>query len=372
MLCEEAAPMHVDENSPYVDSTHDTLPLPPPLASESGTSSCCRSESTAATSATLETALNLYSPGLAGHLSVESFAARPHLSTEYSSTSSVSQADTEIIDICSPDKTVSGSPAPKTEPSEPLLPTAPSATEFLAPPAPLIKPRPIAHTSSSLSRSSSVNKHVPGISHTPKPILPRPTSAASSSTHNVSVIQTKNGAKHQLVLPTSSRTMQVEKSVQRRASGRKVGTHSSGGPGQNSGTATGTATPFNLLGNIPPLAGPNGVLSATIPPSGAPAPSEYHQPDSPFNNHAFDLLPVVPVRSDPLDDIGSFSAAEASEDDGIWDLVDDGERWILPSAPPPDDLLAGFDIPEGSWLADGSAASNLTMEDGADLTRPRT
>jgi hypothetical protein len=159
--------------------------------------------------------------------------------------------------------------------------------------------------------------------------------------------------------------MHVEKSLQRRASGRKVGTHSSGGHGQKSGTAT----PLNLLGNISPLAGPDGVPLATTQHGNTPLVLE-EQHDGPFNNHAFEPLPAVPARSDQSDDLGSLSAAEASEDDGIWDLIDDGERWILPSAPPPDDLLAGFDIPEGSWMGDGLAATDVAKEEGVERIHP--
>lgn len=138
--------------------------------------------------------------------------------------------------------------------------------------------------------------------------------------------------------------MQVEKSLQRRASGRKVATHSSGGNGHKSGTTT----PLNLLGNISPLAGPNGVVSTTLSPAKSLTSLEQPQQDGPFNNHAFEPLPAVPVQSDQSDDTGGLPVEKASEDDGIWDLIDDGERWILPSAPPPDDLLGGFNIPDGS------------------------
>lgn len=193
-------------------------------------------------------------------------------------------------------------------PSESLPPAA------SAPPPSSAKPR-------ALSRSTSTSKPH-STSHTPKAILPRPPGPATANPSNtVSMIQTKNGAKHQLILPTSSRTMQVEKSLHRRASARNP-------------SKSGAVTPsgLSLAGDISP-----GLLVAG--PSATPATPA----DNPFNNHAFD--PLLPVSA-----AYDFTSGEATPveglDDGIWDLIDDGERWILPSAPPPDDLLAEFDIPD--------------------------
>ncbi|GHJ85961.1 hypothetical protein NliqN6_2363 [Naganishia liquefaciens] len=187
-----------------------------------------------------------------------------------------------------------------------------------APPDSLPAPAPATAKPRVLSRSASTSRPH-STSHTPKAILPRPAGPSTANPINtVSTIQTKNGAKHQLVLPPSSRTIQIEKSLHRRASGRKP---------SKSGAATPSGQPVS--GEVSP-----GSYAAD---TSAVAPV-----DNPFNNHAFDSLLPVPAAFD-------FASGEATPieglDDGIWDLIDDGERWILPSAPPPDDLLAEFDIP---------------------------
>jgi hypothetical protein len=243
--------------------------------------------------------------------------SRPDPVARHSSVSDAGSLAKTEHDVADPGPTAVLPPPPKSccskdashAPSESLPPPT-------LPPPPSAKPR-------ALSRSASTSKPH-STSHTPKSILPRPPASATATPSNtVSVIQTKNGAKHQLILPTSSRTIQVEKSLHRRASSRKP---------SKSGAATPSGPGLPLAGDISPGL-QTGVSVAT--PAATPA-------ENPFNNHAFEPLLPVPAAYE-------FTSGEATPveglDDGIWDLIDDGERWILPSAPPPDDLLAEFDLP---------------------------
>lgn len=236
-----------------------------------------------------------------------------------------------------------------------------------------IKPKPCAPPA--LSRSASTSKPH-STSHTPKPILPRPAASTPTSGANaVSTIQTKNGAKHQLILPTSSRTIQVEKSLQRRASGRRptnggksgAVTPNPGlvlaGDGLSNPSGAGDVSPAQgLAGDVHP---PVGIASsstmagnvsphttsandAPLPPFTAPGiATPQHQP---FNNHAFDPLLLEPLTG--YDFSGQVTPIDGL-DGGIWDLIDDGERWILPSAPPPDDFLGEFALPDGYEMGQG-------------------
>jgi hypothetical protein len=280
-------------------------------------------------------------------------ATRPELVPRYSSASDVAKTPAETP------------PLPPVEPKS-------CCSKDVQDPVP-VKAKPCAPAT--LSRSASTSKPH-STSHTPKPILPRPAASISAAGANaVSTIQTKNGAKHQLILPTSSRTIQVEKSLQRRASGRRptVGGSKSGAITPNAVSALasdgsphppipGEVAPAHLTGDashaavarVPtPLSGQVSPHTASandalpLPPltgvAGVATP--HHQP---FNNHAFDPLLLEPLTGYDFTS-GQVTPIEGL-DGGIWDLIDDGERWILPSAPPPDDLLGEFMLPDGFGL----------------------
>lgn len=275
--------------------------------------------------------------------SVMDDAIRPELVPRYSSASDVAKTPADT---------------PPLPPAEPKSCCSKDVQDPVS-----VKAKPSAPAT--LSRSASTSKPH-STSHTPKPILPRPAASISAAGANaVSTIQTKNGAKHQLILPTSSRTIQVEKSLQRRASGRRptVGGSKSGAITPNAGSAlAGEAAPAQLPGDashpavarVPtPLSGQVSPHTASVndalplpPLTGVTGVATPHQ--QPFNNHAFDPLLLEPLTGYDFTS-GQVTPIEGL-DGGIWDLIDDGERWILPSAPPPDDLLGEFVLPDGFGL----------------------
>lgn len=332
----EAEPMQVDGNSYRVGEdvmkVYTTLGSPSTL--HGGGGGCCAKEKVPE----LEPSRTP---------SVMEEKARPELVPRHSSTSDVAQPSTDTA------------PMPAAEPKSCC------AKDTQDPVA--NKPKPCAPAP--LSRSASTSKPH-STSHTPKPILPRPAASTSApGTNAVSTIQTKNGAKHQLILPTSSRTIQVEKSLQRRASGRRpTNGGKSGAVTPNAGSAlAGDGFPHPPLGGDVTPAQPAGDASNTsagnvsphtasvndalpLPPFiGAPGTTTPQQ--QPFNNHAFDPLLLEPLTG--YDFTSGQVTPIDSLDGGIWDLIDDGERWILPSAPPPDDFLGEFALPDGYEMAQG-------------------
>ena len=294
-------PMQVDGASYQSTTLKDILG---PLDAPAVRGGCCAAET--------EGELSRRPSASVTEAAAAALASRPEPVARHSSLSDAEGRVTPGSDIIHPSPAASAPVQPKSCCSTDKAVQVPpeSVTSAPVPSQPTTKPR-------ALSRSASSSKPH-STSHTPKAILPRPAGPGTANPANtVSTIQTKNGAKHQLILPTSSRTMQVEKSLHRRASGRKP-------------SKSGAATPSG-----PPVSGEVSPGSHTVGVSATPV-------DNPFNNHVFDSLLPVPAAFD-------FTPGETTPveglDDGIWDLIDDGERWILPSAPPPDDLLAEFDIP---------------------------
>jgi hypothetical protein len=101
-----------------------------------------------------------------------------------------------------------------------------------------------------------------------------------------------------------------------------------------------------MAGNVSPHT--TSANDAPLPPFTAPGiATPQHQP---FNNHAFDPLLLEPLTG--YDFSGQVTPIDGL-DGGIWDLIDDGERWILPSAPPPDDFLGEFALPDGYEMGQG-------------------